>query len=103
MARPKKNQRIEKGTGSFRYNRSGTLEYRFPYRDEDNVARRKSVTGKNERECLDKADKFLKWMEKKRKKIDLDATIPEILKERYELDLDLNYVGEAGYGRNINN
>ena len=56
MARPKKNQRIEKGTGSFRYNRSGTLEYRFPYRDEDNVARRKSVTGKNERECLDKAD-----------------------------------------------
>ena len=73
------------------------------YRDEDNVARRKSVTGKNERECLDKADKFLKWMEKKRKKIDLDATIPEILKERYELDLDLNYVGEAGYGRNINN
>ena len=104
MARPKKtNQRAERGSGSFRYNRSGTLEYRFPYRDEYDVAKRKSVTGANEKECLDKAEEFLTMLERKRRGADFDTTIPELLREKYDADLAMNFVAEAGYGRNIKN
>ena len=103
MPRRKKHKRAEKGEGSFRYNKSGTLEYRFPYKDENDVSRRKSVTGANERECIRKADDFLEKMEKKKRCARFDATIPEILKERYQADYDMNYMGEAGYDRNLKN
>lgn len=103
MGRPKKNKRVGKGGGSFRYNKSGTLEYRFAYRDENNVAKRKSVTGADEQECLDKAAQFLTLMDKKRKGIDFEVTIPDILHERYDQEYKSHYLGEAGYYRNLKN
>lgn len=103
MARKKKLPRTERGEGSFRFNASGTLEYRFSYRDENWQAKRKSVTGADEQECYDKAQDFMDKMEKLRKGIDVDVTMLDLLKERYKNDYAMNHVGEPGYARNLNN
>ncbi len=102
MARKKKLPRAKKGEGSFRYNASGTLEYRFSYRDENWQAKRKSVTGADEQECYDRAQEFLDKMDKIHRGIDVDMTMIDILKEHYDADFAMNYVGEPGYARNLN-
>ena len=33
--------------------------------------------------------------------IDLDITIPQIMKQKYESDLDKNFIGSQGYSRNM--
>ena len=50
---PSKTLKRLNGDGSFRFNASGTLEYRFSYKDENGKSKRKSVTGENEQECYE--------------------------------------------------
>lgn len=101
MPRKKKPIKTERGDGSFRARECGTLEYRFVYKDEFGISKRKSLTGNTEEECYRKRDEFLEKVEKKRYGVCADDTIPDILRVRYEMDLALNYVAYAGYDRNI--
>lgn len=98
MAQKKQNA---KGSGTFRYKENGKLEYRICYVDEYGRRKRKSFTALDENECELKAEEFLRRLEKRRMGFDMDVTIPEIVRARYESDLMKNYVGEQGYCRNI--
>lgn len=89
------------GEGSFRYRSSGSLEYRFRYKDENDEIKRKSVIGFDEEECLKKAAEWLEKIEKRKQGIDPEATIPSLLYERYSSDYEKNYMGEQGYSRNL--
>ena len=89
-----------KGEGSFRV-RNGRVEYRFTYVDENDETIRKSVRGESELECYLKAEEVLKQVERKRRGITDDATLVELLRQKYDNDYAKNYVGEQGYGRNI--
>lgn len=100
MARTKKrNTRSENGNGSFRTKDNGKIEYRISYTNEYGLLCRKSFTGQDESECIGKASEFLDIQEKKSRGIDMDATIPDLIKHRYDSDLAKNYVGEQGYYR----
>lgn len=101
MARKKKTRRNEKGQGSFRYKENGKVEYRFSYKDELGISQRKSFTAASEHECM---EKFYAWQETQDKiqgGIDINASIADILKARYLMDYEMNYMSEAGYGRNL--
>lgn len=97
----KKNTKKRSGEGSFREKDNGKLEYRFSYRNEMGKISRKSVTGIDEYDCLNKAEKFLEKQEKQNMGIDVEATIPDIILAKFNADLRKNYVGEQGYCRNI--
>lgn len=99
----KKKYRRKKGEGSFRLKDNGNLEYRFSYRNEYGEVKKKSVTGLDEEMCLDKAERFLELQEKKNRGINVESTIPDIVKMKYQADLEKNYVNEQGYSRNIAN
>lgn len=103
MERTKKQKKNEKGEGSFRKRSNGTFEYRIVYTDEYNETKRKSFYGQSDIICMEKAEKFLCDLEKKKSGIDIDATIPDIIKERYQSDLQKNFVHEQGYSRNMAN
>lgn len=101
MAKKKQIRRGEKGQGSFRYRENGKVEYRFSYVDELGVRHRKSFTATNEHECM---KKFYTWQENQEKihrGINIDASIVDVLKIRYLMDFEMNYISEAGYGRNL--
>lgn len=98
---PSKTLKRLNGDGSFRFNASGTLEYRFSYKDENGKSKRKSVTGENEQECYERADAFRKLMQKKRRGLDLGDTLVTILEKRYRLDYEMNYIGESTYNRDL--
>lgn len=97
----KKQKRGMNGEGTFRYKSSGKIEYRISYRDEFGNICRKSFTGVDEDECLYKAEVFLDKEEKRQRGIDIDATIPEIVKYRCKIDFEKNFAGEQGYARNL--
>ena len=97
----KKKKKKPNGKGTFCTTDGGKLEYRFYYTDEYGDKKRKSVTGKNKRECYFKADQWAERMEMLRSGVDPEATIPSILYERYHSDYKKNYVREQGYGRNL--
>ena len=103
MAKTKKQVKKEKGEGSFRKRSNGTCEYRIVYTDEYNETKRKSFYGQSDIICMEKAEKFLYNLEKKKSGIDIDATIPDIVKEKYQSDLEKNFVHEQGYSRNMAN
>ncbi|MCM1284706.1 MAG: site-specific integrase [Acetobacter sp.] len=103
MAKTKKQVKKEKGEGSFRKRSNGTFEYRIVYTDEYNEIKRKSFYGQSDIICMKKAEKFLCDLEKKKSGIDIDATIPDIVKEKYQSDLEKNFVHEQGYSRNMAN
>lgn len=103
MSGKKANIKAENGEGSFRYNSAGNLEYRFSYKDENGVAKRKSVTGKDVNECYKKAEAFTNRLVLMKSDIDPDMTIISILENRYKKDLSMGYVGEQGYCRNLGN
>ncbi len=103
MARTKKQVKNEKGEGSFRRRSNGTFEYRIVYTDEYNETKRKSFYGQSDIICMEKAEKFLYDLEKKKSGIDIDATIPDIVKKKYKADLEKNFVHEQGYSRNMAN
>ena len=83
----KKMRWRERGTGSFRVKDNGKLEYRFPYRNEYGEIKIKSATGDNEEMCMENAATFLEIQEKKNRGIDIDSTIPDIIKMIYKSDL----------------
>ena len=101
MARTKKQVKNEKGEGSFRKRSNGIFEYRIVYTDEYNETKRKSFYGQSDIICMEKAEKFLYDLEKKKSGIDIDATIPDIAKEKAKSDFDKNYTHEQGYARNL--
>ena len=90
-----------KGKGTFKVTKSGSLEYRLPYYDEDNIRRTKSFTAKTKEECLQRADEFIKKTESKSLRILPDATIPDIMEQKVYNDYMKNYTGEQGYDRNL--
>ncbi len=97
----KKRKKNMNGEGTFRYRESGKIEYRISYRNELGGLSRKSFMGSDEAECIYKAEAFLIKEERRQRGIDVDATIPEIVKRRLDSDFEKNYVGEQGYSRNI--
>ena len=94
-------KRNRNGEGSWRELPSGNIEYRFTYKDEYGIKRRKSITGVSENECIERAEQFLHKMEQKVNGINFDATIPELLYEKIYSDFRKNYTGEQGYERNL--
>ena len=103
MARRKKKAKAQNGDGSFRIKPSGLIEYRFCYKDEYDRRQRKSVSGMTEQECLDKADEFLAGRAKLNKDLDANSSIVEILRYKYRMDYEKNFLSDAGYGRNLDN
>ena len=101
MPRKKKLKKAKYGEGSFRMKPSGLIEYRFMYKDEFGQKCRKSFSCKTREECLEKAAAFLDDQEKLILGLDINATITDILKRKYELDYKKNYLSEAGYARNL--
>lgn len=97
-----KKQKKENGSGTFRIV-NGKYNYRFFYIDEFGEKKRKSFSGVTKDECLQRAEEFLVSMERKNAGINMDATIPDILREKYEDDYAMNYIGEQGYARNLDN
>jgi len=103
MARKKKQVKAQNGDGSFRIKPSGLIEYRFCYRDEYDQRQRKSVSGETEQECLDKAEEFLAGRAKLNKELDANSSIVDILRYKYRMDYEKNFLSDAGYGRNLDN
>ena len=97
-----KKQKNGNGEGSFRIV-NGKYNYRFTYIDEFGERKRKSFSAVTKEECLVKAEDFFEKMEKKNAGIDIDATIPDIKRRKYEDDYAMNYIGEQGYARNLDN
>ena len=95
-----KKQKNGNGEGSFRIV-NGKYNYRFTYVNEFGEKKRKSFSGITKEECLLRAEDFLEKMEKKIEGIDLDVTIPELLRKKYEDDYAMNFVGEQGSARNL--
>lgn len=101
MPRRKKQVRAKNGEGTFRTLPSGKREYRISYKDIYGQPARKSFSGWDEQECLDKCAEFMKELDRMMNGVDVNATIVEILENKYKEDFEMNFVGEAGYWRNI--
>ncbi len=87
------------GTMSRRPN--GSMEYKIYYYDEYGQRKRKSFCGPTDIICRERAEKFFEEIERKKKGIEVDATIPDILRAKCKSDYEKNYVQEQGYGRNL--
>lgn len=101
MGRKRKPKRAGNGEGSFTYTDSGKVQYRFTYKDIYGKSRRKCFTGIDEIDCMEKVRAFEADLEKILSGVDVNATIPEIIEDRYRKDLEMNLIGEQGYCRNI--
>ena len=95
-----KRKKNNNGEGSFRQ-QCRKWNYRFSYKDEYEVSRVKSVTAETKEECLEKALAFLEKLEKKKAGYNVDATITDILSDKYQRNYEKNHTGEAGYRRNL--
>ena len=95
----KKKTTIDKGT--LLEKRPGYYEYRIYYIDVDEQKKRKSFGGRDPDELMMRAEEFLQDIEDMRNGVDKLATIPQILRRRYELDYKNGYVQEPSYYRNI--
>ena len=100
MGEAVERKRAEKGTGSLR-KRGPAYEYRFTYTSFTGERKNKSVSAMTIDECVDKAEEFLKKNEYMKKGIYSASTIPDILKNKLDMDLALGYTGEQGYERNM--
>ena len=89
------------GQGTFRRTKCGSIEYRLPYYDENDIRRTKSFTADSEEACLERADEFIRELSMKLIIIEPDATIPDIMKQKVYNDYVKNYTGEQGYDRNL--
>ena len=87
--------------GSFRTRSNGRVEYIFRYTDEFGRTKVKSISGGNEKECIKRADEWLRNYKESVKKIDQNATIPEILNRKYENDRAMNLLSESGLRTNL--
>lgn len=87
--------------GSFRTRSNGRVEYRFRYIDEFGRTKVKSISGGNKEDCVKMANEWVHNYKESVKKIDQSATIPEILKKKYENDRAENLLSEFGLRTNI--
>ena len=87
--------------GSFRERKNGTMEFRIYYFDEYGKKCRKSFYGQSDTVCYEKATAFLESLEYRKLGIDINATIPDIVKDKCKTDYEKNYVHEQGYYRNL--
>ena len=95
------NQKAKCGEGTMTRRDDGRYEYKVYYIDIDNKKKRKSFGGKDPEELRMRADEFLRDIEDMRNGVERMATIPQILRRRYELDYKNGYSQEPGYYRNI--
>ena len=72
------------------------------YRDINGEKKRKSFGGKDVNALYDRANEFLLDLDAIKKGTQKNATIPQLLRYRYEMDYRKGYVHEPGYARNIN-
>ena len=81
--------------------KNGYYTYKVYYIDIDNKKKRKGFGGKDPDEIRMRAEEFLRDIEDMRNGVERMATIPQILKRRYELDYKNGYTQEPGYYRNM--
>ena len=94
-------QTVKRGEGTMCEKRPGYYEYRFYYIDVDNKKKRKSFGGYDQDELYMRADEFLRDIEDMRRGVEKLATIPQILRRRYELDYKNGYIQEPTYYRSV--
>ncbi len=92
---------VKKDKGSFTYKDNGKVEYRITYKDEFGSTKRKSITADDEDECIRKAQDFLDEVDRRKRGIDMSATISEIVEFRLNSDYEKNHMAEQGYSRNL--
>ena len=95
------NQAAKCGEGTMTRREDGRYEYKVYYIDVDNKKKRKGFSGKDPGKIRVRADDFLRDIEDMRNGVERMATIPQILKRRYELDYKNGYTQEPGYYRNM--
>lgn len=91
----------QRGKGCLVEKKPGYFDYKVYYTDIDNKRKRKTFSGKDPDELRMRADEFLRDIADMRKGVERMATIPQILRRRYELDYKNGYTQEPGYYRNI--
>ena len=87
--------------GSFRKTKAGRWEYRLYYKDEFDVRRSKSFTADTQDECMKRAAAFMTRVQKHLKGVDVDQTIPDILRQKVTSDYEMGYTREQGYDRSL--
>lgn len=93
-------QTVKRGEGTMHRDKNGKYIFRVWYIDVDNKKKRKSFGGTDPDELRMRADEFIKDITDMRNGVERMATIPQILKRRYELDYRNGYTQEPGYYRN---
>lgn len=93
--------RAKKGDGSIRKTPAGSYEYRIRYTNEMGQRKTKTFTSKTVEGCFDKAEEFQNRLAKLARGVNLDDTIPDIVRAKIENDFMRNYTGEQGFSRNI--
>ena len=96
-----KKKKAVAGEGCLVEKRPGYYEYRISYRDMFGNRKIKSFGGKDIDELYIRADEFRHDLSEMQRGVQVDATIPEILRRRYEYDFAKNYTQEPGYYRNM--
>ena len=91
----------KRGEGSMYQNKDGYYTFKVYYIDIDNKKKRKGFSGWDPDETRMRAKEFLRDIEDMRNGVERMATIPQILKRRYELDYKNGYTQEPGYYRNM--
>ena len=89
------------GDGTMIEKRPGYYEYKIYYLDVDNKKKRKCFGGVDQDELHMRADEFLREIEDMRNGVEKLATIPQILRRRYELDYKNGYIQEPTYYRSV--
>lgn len=87
--------------GTFRTTKSGSIEYRFHYYDDNNVNRVKSITAPTKDECLNRAEDFIKKNSFSPLRAVSNITLVEIIEKRINDDYRKNITGVQGYDRNL--
>ncbi len=89
------------GNGSLSEKRPGYYTLKIYYHDLTGEKKRKTFDGRDPYDLYEKANRFLRDREEIMRGINKDATIPQILRYRYEVDYRKGYVHEPGYYRNL--
>lgn len=87
--------------GTFRTTKTGSIEYRFYYYDEDNVNRMKSITAATKEECIMRSKVFIKGNSFKPLNPASDIKLVDIIEKKIRDDYRKNITGVQGYDRNL--
>lgn len=89
------------GKPYFRQRPDGRFELMMRYKNQDGEMKKKSFYGMSEYECFMKSVEFENNYAKEIQLATSKSTIPDILKITFKRDLELNYVKEQSYFRNM--